>query len=197
MLRPKPRHLRLDHPIRGIHGLSVAALLLWLLAGCSLLPAAPTQDTSALSLMPNLGGYTRTDISTMQGTLANVIAGGAALTGNIEISALVKVGDRLLGCYHSAGGFEADAFISQSDPSLAGAILIINNKVVSDLTILLRCLNPTGNGANSASEIQPCSFAYTLQAANNSYQVMYAATSPTVCTTFCNALQGCIASGGR
>ncbi len=196
MLTKTLRRLRLNRSIRGIHGLSVAALLLWLLAGCSLLPSAPTKDTSTLSLMPNLAGYNQTDLSTMQGTLANVIAGGAALTGNVEISALVKAGDRLLSCYHNAGAFEADAFINQGDPTLAGAILIINNKVVSNPNILLSCLKFNGNGS-SVAELQPCSFTYTLNTTGNSYQIMYAATSPTVCSTFCNALQGCIASGGR
>ncbi|MHB8626829.1 MAG: hypothetical protein ACYDBJ_16180 [Aggregatilineales bacterium] len=196
MLTKTLRRLRLNRSIRGIHGLSVAALLLWLLAGCSLLPVAPTKDTSALSLMPNLAGYTRTDLSTMQGTLANIIAGGALLAANPEISAMVKAGDRLLSCYHNAGAFEADAFINQSDPTLTGAILIINNNAVKDLKILLSCLNLNGNGA-SVAELQPCSFTYTLNTTGNSYQIMYAATSPTVCAAFCNALQGCIASGGH
>src|SRR5579863_5372922 len=133
--------LRLKRSLWSAHGVSIAALLLWLLAGCSLLPAAPTQDTSALNMMPNLAGYMRTDVTTLQGTLANVIAAGSALTGNVEISALVKAGDRLLTCYHSAGAFEADAFVSQSDPTQSGVILIINNNVVANLGILVSCAN--------------------------------------------------------
>jgi hypothetical protein len=197
MLTKTLKRLRLNRPTRSLHGVSIAALLLWLLAGCSLLPAAPTKDTSALSLMPNLAGYTRTDISSMQGTLANVIAGGAALTGNVEISALVKAGDRLLTCLHNAGGFEADAFINQSDPTQTGAIIIINDSVVSNLSTYLSCLNLGASVGSSVQEIQPCSFTYILNTAGNAYHVLYAATGPTVCTTFCNALQGCIAAGGH
>jgi len=191
MLTKTFRQLRLNRCNRSAHGMSIAALLLWLLAGCSVLPSAPTKDTSALSLMPNLAGYTRTDVSSLQGTLANVIAGGAALTGNVEISALVKAGDRLLGCYHNAGAFEADAFISTSDPTQSGVIMIINNTVVSNLSILLSCLNPNAAGSQAA-EIQPCTGSYTLNSAGNAYQVFFAATARPVCTTFCNALQGCV-----
>jgi hypothetical protein len=193
MLIKTLKRLRLKRPTRSAHGVSVAALLLWLLAGCSVLPGAPTKDTSALSMMPNLAGYTRADISSLQGTLANVLAGGAALTGNVEISALVKLGDRLLTCYHNAGGFEADSFINNSDPTQTGVILIINNNVVSNLGVLLSCAN-LGSGGSSVAEIQPCWGSYTLAATNNSYQVMFAATARAVCTTFCNALQGCVAA---
>lgn len=193
MLKTTLRRLDLKLPIRSAHGVSIAAMLLWLLTGCSLLPAAPTQDTSALNMMPNLAGYSRTDVSSLQGTLANVLAGGAALTGNVEITALVKAGDRLISCYHGAGAFQADAFISQSDPTQSGVILIINNKVVSNLSVLLSCANLSGPGA-SAAELQPCTGSYTLPTAGNSFQIMFAATSRAVCTTFCNALQGCVAS---
>src|SRR5579859_6171104 len=185
MLKTTLRRLGFRLPIRSAHGVSIAAMLFWLLAGCSLLPAAPTQDTSALNMMPNLAGYSRTDVSSLQGTLANVLAGGAALTGNVEISALVKVGDRLISCYHGAGAFQADAFVSQSDPTQSGVILIINNKVVSNLSLLLSCANPAAPGS-SVAEIQPCTGSYTLPTAGNSFQIMFVATARAVCTTFCN-----------
>jgi len=32
---------------------------------------------------------------------------------------------------------------------------------------------------------------YTLRKANNEFYIMYAASSPQVCETFCRALEGC------
>ncbi len=167
-------------------------LMVWVTAGCSILPAAPTKDTSALSLIPSVPGYNSTNTTDVKNTLATMLGGGALLAGQPEVTAMVAAASRLATCYNNAGAFEAYVFTKQSDLSQAGVILVINDNVLGNVQVLLSCLNPANIGS-SVQDVQPCSKHYTLSTANNSYEIMYVATAPQVCNDFCNALQGCLA----
>ncbi len=170
--------------------LITSLVVLLAFTACSALPA-PTKEGSALSLMPNVGGYNRTDTKDVQGALANLAAGSAALTGNVQFSALIKIADRYASCYRNAGAFEAVIYTNQSNPILTGAILIINNGVASNPAIFLTCLNAKAPSTGQSIVPQPCTNHYTLPAANNSYEIMYVGSDTQVCTAFCSALQGC------
>ncbi len=174
---------------RAFIPLLIASLLI---SACSAISvAAPTKDVSTNSLMPNISGYTRVDTGDVQGTLANMVSGASALTGNLPFAGMVKVADRLAACYRQAGAFSADVYTNQSNPLLSGAILIINNRVTQNLNIAISCASSIGNSAQDVSA-QPCTKSYTLTAADgNTFQVFYAATDQSVCASFCSVLQGC------
>jgi len=168
-------------------------LCVWITAGCSVIGtiAQPTKDSSTLALMPNLSNYTRSNTTDLKSALASAVGGASALTGNLEITALVAAADRLTTCYSNAGAYEAYTYINTSDVTKTGLILIINNNAVKDLRILLSCLNPN-KGGSSAASVQPCTNSFTITTATNSYQVFYAASDISVCNDFCNAMSGCI-----
>ena len=164
-----------------------ALIMFGLVSACSALPAAPTQDVAASQILPNLGGYTRVNTSDVQGTLANVTAGGVALTGNIEISGMIKLIDGLATCYHNAGAYDSAVYYNTANPLLAGAMLVINNKVMSNPAILLSCLRPPGAAA-SIADIQICSKHYQLLKAGSTYEVLFAGADPSVCDLFLAAI---------
>jgi len=168
-------------------------LAVWIAAGCSVIGAVtpPTKDNSALAMMPNLANYTRSNTADIKNALASAVGGAAALTGNLEVTALLATATRLTDCYNRAGAYEAYTYINTADPVKTGLVLIINNNAVKDLSILISCLNPN-NGASGVADIQPCSNNFTVTTANNSYQVFYVASDPAVCNDFCNAISGCV-----
>jgi hypothetical protein len=178
--------------ISRIMMLSVLAVAL--VTACSAV-AAPTKDVSTKALMPNVSAkYTSFDTADFQGTFANMTAGGAALTGNVQIAALIKLADRIVGCYRNAGAFEASVYVGKADPTLAGGVLILNTSVMQDPKVLLSCLNPK-QGANAPqTAFDPCTGHYTLNQNSKQYEVYYAGTQPQVCADFCSALQGCQAN---
>jgi hypothetical protein len=163
-------------------------LVFGLITACNALPIAPTQDISASMVLPNLGNFTRVNTTDIQGTLANVSAGGVALTGNIEISGMIKLADGLATCYHNAGAYDSAVYYNTTNPLLAGVMLVINNKVASNLNVLLSCLHPAPAGASSIQDIQICSKHYQLSKGGNTYEVLYAAADPSVCQLFLGAI---------
>lgn len=169
-----------------------ALLVVLIFTACNVI-ASPTKDASAKSMMPNLAGYTAVDTGDVQGALTNVAAGSAALTGNLQFAALIKVADRYASCYRNAGAFEASIYTNQSNPVLSGLVMIINNKVAANPQIFLSCLNSRPpNSAQSANEPQPCANHYTYTApGGNTYEILYAATDQTVCQAFCSSLPSC------
>jgi len=169
--------------------LIVPALMIFaLVTACSALPIAPTQDISAAMILPNLGGYTRVNTTDIQGTLANVSAGGVALTGHVEISGMIKLADGLATCYHNAGAYDSAVYYNTANPMLAGVMLVINNKVASNLNVLLSCLRPPAAAQSSVQDIQICSSHYQLTKTGSTYEVLYAAADPSVCQLFLAAI---------
>ncbi len=169
-------------------------LTISLVTACSAV-AVPTKDVSTQALMPDLSAkYNAFNTADFQSTFANMTAGGAALTGNVQIAALIKLADRIVGCYRNAGGFEASVYVGKADPTQAGGILILNMSVLSDPKVLLSCLNPQNQAQAPQTANQPCTGNYTLNLNGKQYQIYYAGTQAQVCFDFCNALQGCRAS---
>lgn len=174
--------------VRFLSLIGGAVLLFGLTAGCSALPISVTKDISASVILPNLGGYTRINTSDIQGTLANVSAGGVALTGNLEISAMIKLLDGLATCYHNAGAFDSAVYYNTSNPLLAGAMLVINDSVISNPSVLISCLHPA-TGAASVQDVQVCTRHYQLIKNGSTYEVLVAAADPSVCALFLGAIQ--------
>ncbi len=176
----------------------IAVLIVALvLSACSAITGpAPTKDVSTSVLMPSIAGYTRILTADVQDAFAKAAAGGALLTGNIEISALITAANRLSTCYHNAGGYEAAVFTNSANAVNSGAIMIINMAVLQNPNVLLTCLNPVGNSPQGVGP-KPCTNAYTLSANNNTYQVFYFATDDSVCAAFCSALTGCTAANAK
>jgi len=164
-----------------------ALLMFGLATACSALPPAPTQDVAASMVLPNLGNYTRVNTTDIQGTLANVSAGGVALTGNLEISAMIKLADGLATCYHNAGAYDSAVYYNTANPLLAGAMLVINDKVATNLNVLLSCLKPPA-GASSVQDVQVCTKHYQLNKAGTLFEVLFAGADPSVCALFLGAI---------
>jgi len=167
-------------------------LCVYLAAGCSVIGTAiaPTKDSSTAALIPNLASYIRTNTTDIKGAVASVIGGAGVVTGNLEITAFIAAANRLSTCYNNAGAYEASIYINKGDPTKSGFILVINNNAIKDMAILASCLSTTAG--SSVASVQPCTNSYTLPAGSNSYNVFYAATDPSVCNDFCNALTGCV-----
>jgi hypothetical protein len=150
-----------------------------------------TKEPSAAALMPNLAGYQVSETTNIQDAISKIAAGGAALTGQPELAALVTTVSGVVACYQKAGAIEGRTYVNTADVTKAGVVVIVNRKVLTDPGTFINCVLPPS--AMRAAAIQPCAKAYTLDKDNTQFYIGYAATNPEVCQAFCSALQGCTA----
>jgi hypothetical protein len=157
----------------------------------------PARDTTAKDIMPKPSGYNIVDTAQYRSQVANLIAAGAAGTGQLQVSAGVVVADRVAGCFQTAGAYEAQFYINTSNPLLSGAVVVINKSVLANPQTLLGCLNPSRppgvDGVQAV--IDPCVTTFETTKNNQSLLVTIAGTNPTVCTLLCSATEGCPAAG--
>jgi hypothetical protein len=167
----------------------VAVLCLIVMVACSNPPGAPTPDTSAASLIPNLPDYHISTTNDLQ-TAITTIAGSAALSaGRVETAALVTAVNGIAQCYQRLGAYEGRTFINKTDPLMSGALVIFNQSVITSPDAFAECM-PISAMARSAAP-QPCANFYTLNKNNTTYYIAYAATDASVCNALCSALEGC------
>jgi hypothetical protein len=168
--------------IRGIVVLAICALTL---SACS----QPPKDTSAASMLPNLAGYTISDVADLRDAIAKVAGGSALLTGQPELTALVAGVNGLVSCYQKAGAIEGRTYVKNADPTTAGVLIIANRNALTNPANIVSCVAP-GMGAQSIM-IQPCAKVYTLDKDNNQFYIAYAGTNNEMCSAFCSNLGGC------
>jgi hypothetical protein len=167
--------------------LATSVLLLAMLA-CNGGPPAGSVPP-AESLMPEIKGYDSAETQSTQKFIADVAGGAAALSGRPDMGALIKGVDIVTQCYQDHGAVKVRAYSNKQDPLVAGAIVILDKKMITDPKLLLQCT--IGSAGLKASEVQPCSYTYPLKTSDGEFQVAYVGTTTQVCQDFCTNLKGC------
>jgi hypothetical protein len=165
----------------------LAALLL--LAGCQ---QAVVPDTGAADRMPNLPGYTVTDTSQLQGTLANLLTAASATGGALPVAGAIQGINAVAQCYQQAGALQGRIYTNTSNPLDIGAVLIINRNVLTSPATFLSCVVPSMGGAGAMpGPYQPCAAAFSVPVDGNEFYVAYVASNTNLCAAFCANIAGC------
>lgn len=174
-------------PLKGQKVMKRYTVLITLLLAVACTPSGPRAD----ELMPDLEGYNVIEGKDLTDAISHTAAGASMLTGNPIMAGVVEAVDGVMQCYQDAGAVSGRIFSQASDPLAAGVIVIIDRNRSLSFETLRECLFPSGPERAEAAVIQPCGNAYRLQRDNNEYYILYAATQPHVCQTFCANLEGC------
>lgn len=164
--------------------------LMLILAACNVVVI---RDESTAALLPRLSGYTVENTLNITDALTKAGAGAALAGGQVQFAAAVGAIGNYTACLQRAGAIEGRVYIQQENPLKSGLIMIVNRNKITDPQTLLGCAVPSLGvmRAESISEYSFCANMYTLRKDNNEFYIMYAASSPQVCETFCRALEGC------
>jgi hypothetical protein len=170
-------------------------MVIAMLSGCDLLPGAggSTAQPPALTMLPNLPGYTAVEGQTLTGYVGKLSGGAALLTGNPELAATLAAVDAITGCYQQVGAVRARLYSNQASPLSAGAVAIADRKALLDPVNLFRCVAPSLRTEAQAIKIEPCKASYTLTREGNEFYILYAGTTLEICQAFCKNLAGCTA----
>ncbi len=170
-----------------LRAVALLVLVLPLLAACSDTGNEAGDAKSAQLLLPNLAGFSVSDVdTTIDGAFAAV--GGAALMGGqIGITAAIAKAEQIIQCFQDRGAIAA-RFYQDSDSSLTaprvGAALVINQSRISQE--MINCALGGQEDAASAQSfsIEPCASAGTLSYEGDTVSYVYAASHPDVCAIF-------------
>jgi hypothetical protein len=165
------------------------------LSGCELVPGSgnSTAQPPAVTLLPNLPGYTVIEGQTLTGYIGKLSGGAALLTGQPELAVTLTAVDAIIGCYQQVGAVRARVYSSQASPLSAGAVAIADKKALLDPANLFRCVAPSLRTQAQAVKIEPCKASYTLTRDGDEFYILYAGTTLEICQTFCRNLEGCTA----
>ncbi|MBN2005327.1 MAG: hypothetical protein JXA21_18355 [Anaerolineae bacterium] len=168
-----------------------------LLSGCDVISellGKPTA-TPVLDLMPDLPDYTTVEGELLTEYIANLSEGAALLAAQPELVAAIAGVDQIIGCYQEIGVAKARIYSDKDNPLSAGVIAIADRNALLDPMNLFRCaqLKKEMLGRQSIT-IEPCVKTYTLEKDDNAFYVLYAGTTPDICQTFCDNLEGCVES---
>lgn len=143
--------------------------------------------TSAQRLLPNLAGYTTTDIDTAING-AFTAAGTAALaSGQPEITVALAKADQMLQCFQYRGAIAAKTYnedgLSGFIPK-TGAVLVINQTRLSEE--LINCVlggQEETFGAQSLT-VEPCMDAGFFTYQGDSISYVYVGSDPALCALY-------------
>jgi len=183
----------------------LSILLGLLLAACGQLQVniVPTTGDTALdaaaaqSQLPNLSnyGYTSIDASSITEALTAIGGGSLLVSGNPAGAAAIAKLDDMMRCYQSVGAVAAQVYaqadlnqLLQGEIPKVGALGIINRDRLG--RNLLPCALNTGQGFSAqAAQLEPCGGAGSFIRHGETFDYVYAATDPQLCTLFAAALQ--------
>jgi len=168
----------------------VVALALVMLA-CGNGGPANLTPSPAQQLMPNIVGYKSAKTQNVEAAVMNAVGGAAAISGNPAMGAVIKGVDSISQCYQNKGVVDIRVYSNEQEPLSAGAITIIDKKLATDPKVFLQCA--TGLGF-SASDIQPCTYSYSLQNKDSNFYIAYVGSTTQICADFCSNLEGCAKS---
>ena len=162
-------------------------LCLLMLAACSGTGNISGDAQSAQRLLPNLAGYTATDVdAAIDGAFAAV--GGAALVGGqVAITAAIAKVEQVLQCFQDRGAIAA-RFYNETNPSglvpLAGAVLVINQSRIN--RELINCILGGQEERASAQTvaIEPCANAGTFNYQGDTVSFIYVGSHSSVCALY-------------
>ena len=165
------------------------------LSGCELLPSpgGSTAQPPAVTMLPNLPGYTVIEGQTLTGYIGKLSGGAALLTGQPELAVTLTAVDAIIGCYQQVGAVRARVYSSQASPLSAGAVAIGDKKALLDPANLFRCVAPSLRPEAQAVKLEPCKASYTLTRDGDEFYILYAGTTLEICQAFCKNLASCTA----
>ena len=167
--------------------LAMMLLLLPLLAACGDTGNEANDANSAQRLLPNLAGFTASDVDTSIDGAFAALGGAALMGGQFGITAAIAKAEQILQCFQDRGALAA-RWYQQSDSTLTapkvGAALVINQSRVSQE--LVNCALGGQEDAASAQtfSIEPCASAGTLTYEGDTISYIYAGSHPDVCAVF-------------
>ncbi len=167
--------------------LACLLMAIMLLGACGDTGNEADDAKSAQRLLPNLVGFSASDIdATVDGAFAAV--GGAALMGGqFGLTAVIAKAEQILQCFQDRGALAA-RFYQHSDTTLTapkiGASLVINQSRVNQE--LVNCaLGGQEEGASAQNfSIEPCASAGTLGYEGDTISYVYVGSHPDVCDVF-------------
>ena len=162
-------------------------LLLPLLSACSDTGNEANDAKSAQRLLPNLAGYSASDIDTTVDGAFAAMGGASLLSGQVGITAVIAKAEQILQCFQDRGALAAK-FYRQLDstvtaPKIGGALVINQSRVNQEV---LNCILGGQEDAASAQSfsIEPCSGAGTFDYEGDSISYVYVGSHPDVCDVF-------------
>lgn len=176
-----------------------------LLAGCGQLQLniVPTTGDTALdaaaaqSQLPNFSNYNYTaiDAGNITDAITAIGGGGLLVSGNPVAAAAIAKIDDMMRCYESVGAVASQVYaqadigqVLQGQVPKVGALAIINRTRLG--RNLLPCALNTGQGFSAqAAQVEPCGGAGSFIRMGDTFDYVYAATDPQLCTLFAAALQ--------
>ena len=179
------------HLIRLSCAIAIAAIS----SGCDVLPGSggSTPQPPAVTMLPNLSGYTVVEGQTLTGYIGKLGGGTSLLSGQPELAATLVAVDAIVGCYQQVGAVRARVYSNQAQPLSAGAVAIADKKALLDPANLFRCMAPSLRPEAQAIKIEPCQASYTLTRNGDEFYILYAGTTQEICRAFCTNLEGCTA----
>ena len=173
--------------MRLLRGVALLILLLPLLSACGDTGNEANDANSAQRLLPNLAGYSASDIdATIDGAFAAL--GGAALVGGqFGLTAVIAKAEQILQCFQDRGALAA-RFYQHSDTTLTapkvGASLVINQSRINQELINCALGGQEDNASAQSFSIEPCASAGTLTYAGDTISYVYVGSHPDVCAVF-------------
>ena len=163
------------------------SLMMLALAACGTTGNISGDAQSAQRLLPNLAGFTVTDVDTsIDGAFA--AAGGAALvSGQVAITAAIAKVEQVLQCFQDRGAIAA-RFYNEANPDsivpLVGAVLVINQSRVNQE--LINCILGGQEAPASAQTIaiEPCASAGTFNYQGDTVSFVYVGSHSSVCALY-------------
>jgi hypothetical protein len=167
-------------------------LLTLAVAACGLVQESPTGTPPVAQLMPaNLPGYEIVQVDSVMDYIKSLSQGGALLSGNVAMVALIERLDGTIACYEEIGAVKAEVFVDEAFPLSTGAIAIVDQNRLTDPANFFRCVVGSGGGIMTEATLEPCSHTYTLERDDNQFHILYLGTTPEICHAFCSNLEGC------
>ncbi len=162
-------------------------------AACNFGQEAPTGTPPVAQLMPeSLPGYEIVEVDSVMEYIKSLSQGGALLSGNVAMVALIERLDGTIDCYEEIGAVKSKVFVDEAFPLSTGAIAIVDQNRLTDPANFFRCVLGSGDGIMTEGiQLEPCSHTYTLERDGNQFHILYLGTTPEICHAFCSNLEGC------
>lgn len=163
------------------------SLMMLALAACGATGNISGDAQSAQRLLPNLAGYTVTDVDATIDGAFTAVGGAALVSGQVAITAAIAKIEQVLQCFQDRGAIAA-RFYTEADPAsivpLAGAVLVINQSRINQE--LINCALGGQEERPTAQTItfEPCAQAGTFNYQGDTVSFVYVGSHATVCALY-------------
>ena len=166
---------------------ALLSLLLPLLSACGDTGNEANDANSAQRLLPNLAGYSASDVdTTIDGAFA-AVGGATLLSGQFGITAAIAKAEQILQCFQDRGAIAAK-FYRQLDSTLTapkiGGALVINQTRINQEVINCILGGQEDNVSAQTFAIEPCASAGSLIYKGDTISYVYVGSHSDVCEVF-------------